>query len=72
MPLHSCYISQYCSRLINKPFEGKILKPLMLDLIQKFQNWTCTLKLFKQFLYSLKPPTQGVNEGNTSDRIFKP
>jgi len=42
------------------------------DLILKLQNWTCTLKLFKQFLYSLKPPTQGVNEGNTSDKIFKP
>ena len=44
----------------------------MSDLIQKLQNWTCTLKLFKQFLYSLKSPTQGVNEGNTSNKIFKP
>ena len=42
------------------------------DLILKFQNWTCTLKLFTWFLYSLKPPIQGVNEGNTSDKIFKP
>ena len=39
---------------------------------KKLQNWTCTLKLFKQFLYNLKPPTQGVNEGNTSNKIFKP
>jgi len=38
------------------------------DPILKFQNWTCTLKLFKQFCHSLKPPTQGVNEGNTSDQ----
>ena len=44
----------------------------MFELIQKLQNWTCTLKLFKQFLHSLKPPTQGVNEGNTSDKISKP
>ena len=44
----------------------------MSDLIQKLQKRNCSLKLFKQLLYSLKPPTQGVNEGNTSDRIFKP
>ena len=50
--------------------EVKILKAIMFmfELIQKLQNWTCTLKLFKQFLYSLKPPTQKVNEGNTPDK----
>ena len=44
----------------------------MFDLILKFQNWTGTLTLFKPISYSYKQPTQGINEGNTSDKIFEP
>ncbi len=44
----------------------------MFELIQKLQNWTCTLKLFKPFSCSFKQQTQRVNEGNTSGKIFKP
>ena len=40
----------------------------MFDPILKFQNWTCTLKLFKPFSYSFKQQTQKVNEGNTPDK----
>ena len=74
MSSYNYNISQFCSRLINKPFWGLNTWAVMsmFDLILKFQNWTCTLKLFKPFSYSYKQQTQRVNEGNTSNKIFKP